>query len=404
MADIVVIGAGPAGLAAAIAASEKGRKVTVLDRNQWLGGILPQCIHDGFGVLEKGVSLTGPEYAGQYIKKARERGVDIRSSTMVLELEAGKGKNRVRAIGPGGIMELRPRAIILATGCRERTRWAAMIPGTRPSGIYTAGVAQAMINLYNRAVGRKVVILGSGNVGLIMARRMTLEGAEVKGVVEIMPYATGLPRNVVQCLEDYNIPLHLSHTITNIKGRSRLTGITMAKVDKDMKPIQRTEMDVECDTLLLSLGLVPENELAKALGVEMDPLTGGPRVDQDMETSIDGVYACGNCLHVHDTVDMLTEEAALAGRSASSITIHRPEGARLIPGRNVSYVVPQWVHGPGKVIVSLRAKRPMESGAVLSIAGERKRLACAVPSTMIREEIEVTNDMLEGDMEADLIA
>jgi len=405
--DVAVIGGGPAGLIAAAAAKENGaEKVYLLDRNHWLGGILPQCIHDGFGVGEMGESLTGPEYAEICLERAEKLGVTIMNETMALNLEG----TSITAVNREGVHRIEAKSVVVATGCREKTRWIAMIPGTRPSGVYTAGVAQAFINLYNRMIGKKVVILGSGNVGLIMARRLKLEGAEVIGVVEILPYATGLPRNVVQCLEDYNIPLLLSHTVTEIHGQERLEGVTISQVDEHLKPIKGTERYIECDTLLLSLGLLPENELLKSAGALLDPRTGGPVVNQDLETSLPGVFSCGNSLHVHDTVDMLAEEARLAGKNAALYEMRKGplKVIEVLPGQNVSYVLPQRIDRSGKVVISLRARTTMKEGALLSVSDERKeifrkKLRSAIPSTMIRIRADITEDVLNGEnLEVDI--
>ena len=395
--DVAVIGGGPAGLAAAISAKENGAEnVVVIDRNSWLGGILPQCIHDGFGVEETGVSMTGPEYAEKYIKLAEEKGVQFMKETMVLSFNR---KLQIIAVNSKGMHKINSRAIILATGCREKTRWHAMIPGTRPAGIYTAGVVQAFINLYNIMPGKKVVILGSGDVGLIMARRLTLEGAEVVAVVEILPYASGLPRNVVQCLEDYNIPLFLNHTITYIGGKERLEYVIVSKVDENMIPIPSTERKIECDTLLLSLGLIPENELAKEAGIEIDELTGGAIVDQNFETILPGVFACGNCLQVYDTVDMLSADAKIAGmRAAERIRKARKESKELkvIPGKGVRYVIPQKVSYPGVISLTLRVKKPMEGVTLHVIAGKeellKKRLLWANPANMIKINVNIPEE------------
>jgi len=405
--DVVVIGAGPAGLSAGIAARELGaKKVVVIDRNDWLGGILPQCIHDGFGVEETGVSLTGPEYAERYAAKAEKLGVELMTETMVIEM--GKDR-RLTAVNKDGVHTIRASSVVLATGCRERTRWHALIPGTRPKGVYTAGVAQGLVNLHNKMVGKRVVVLGSGNVGLIMARRMVLEGAKVLAVVEILPFATGLPRNIVQCLEDYEIPLYLSHTVTRIHGREALEKVTISQVDKNMRPVAGTERDLECDTLLLSLGMVPENELARSIGIELDPRTGGPVVNESLLTTAPGFFACGNCLHVHDSVDVLVKEAAAAGTAAALASA--PKAPRLgpgprqgpcltiRPGKNVSYVVPQRVDGPGTFHLSLRPSLPTKKPVDLKVlAGGKevfkKRLPCALPSTMIRARVTITGEAL----------
>ena len=341
--DVAVIGGGPAGLAAAVSAQEHGVKnVVILDRNSWLGGILPQCIHDGFGVEETGTSMTGPEYAEKYIKMAEKQGIDVMKETMVLQFNK---KLEITAVNKKGLHKIRAKSIVLAMGCREKTRWNVMIPGNRSSGIYTAGVAQAFINLYNIIPGKNVVILGSGDVGLIMARRLKFEGANVLGVVEILPYASGLPRNVVQCLDDYDIPLFLNYTVTCIDGKERLEQVTIAQVDDKMNIIPGTEKKIRCDTLLLSLGLVPENELASDVGIEIDTVTGGPIVNQYLETTLAGVFACGNCLQVYDTVDVLSADAKNAGKNAAkNLTIQKEDkkiSAKIVPGKGVIYVVPQ---------------------------------------------------------------
>lgn len=314
--DVVVIGGGPAGLAAALSARECGAEgVLILERDRELGGILNQCIHNGFGLHIFKEELTGPEYAKRYIHKVNQLKIEYKLNTMVLEI--GRDKVITATNRQDGIFQIQAKAIVLAMGCRERPRGALNIPGYRPAGIFTAGTVQRLVNMENYMPGKEVVILGSGDIGLIMARRMTLEGAKVKVVAELLPYSGGLKRNVVQCLNDYNIPLKLSHTVTDIHGRERITGVTIAKVDCMGKPIQGTEEYYACDTLLLSVGLIPENELSRELGVEMNPVTNGPVVDEQLETSVSGVFACGNVLHVHDLVDYVSEEAAAAGRNAA---------------------------------------------------------------------------------------
>ena len=396
LVDVAVIGGGPAGLSAAVSARDHGAdQVVVIERNSWLGGILQQCIHDGFGVEETGKSLTGPEYAEQYINMALQRNVQIMPETMVVEL---REKREIVAVNSNGLHNIKAKSVVLAMGCRERTRWNTMIPGTRPSGIYTAGVAQSFINLQNIMVGRKVVIVGSGDVGLIMARRLKLEGAEVVAVLEILPYPSGLLRNVVQCLEDYDIPLLLNHTVTNIEGKERVEEVTISRVDKNMEPIPGTEKQIKCDTLLLSLGLIPENELSRMAMVEINDRTGGPSVNQELETNVPGIFACGNCLHVHDTVDMLSLEARKAGKSAVKYITDTERKQyenviHVVPGEGVRYAVPQRIDRSGKAGLMLRAKKPMEPATLQVTAGNRslliKKLRCVTPSSMIKVDIVV---------------
>lgn len=317
--DLIVIGGGPAGLAAAISAKKEGiNDILILERDNELGGILNQCIHNGFGLHTFKEELTGPEYAARFIAQARELEIPYKLQTMVLDISMDGDNKRVTAMNrKDGLLSLTARTVILAMGCRERPRGALNIPGYRPAGIYTAGTAQRLVNMDGYMPGKEVVILGSGDIGLIMARRMTLEGAKVKVVAELMPYSGGLQRNIVQCLEDYGIPLKLSHTVIDIHGKDRVTAITLAQVGPDRKPIPGTEEVIPCDTLLLSCGLIPENELSENLGVALSGVTNGPIVNESLETNIPGVFACGNVLHVHDLVDYVSDEAARAGRHAA---------------------------------------------------------------------------------------
>ena len=318
--DLVIIGGGPAGLAAAIAAKEAGvEDLLILERDSVLGGILNQCIHNGFGLHTFKEELTGPEYADRYIEKVKTLNIPYKLNTMVVDLAAENGLKKVTVMNrQEGLYEIEAKAVILAMGCRERPRGALNIPGYRPAGIYSAGTAQRYVNIDGRMPGKEVVILGSGDIGLIMARRMTLEGAKVKLVAELMPYSGGLKRNIVQCLDDFGIPLKLSHTVVDIKGKERVEGITIAQVDENAKTIPGTEEEVACDTLLLSCGLIPENELSDSLGVNMNPVTGGPLVNESLETNKEGVFACGNVLHVHDLVDYVSQEAEQAGKKAAA--------------------------------------------------------------------------------------
>ena len=314
--DIVIIGGGPAGLAAAIAAKKEGvDSILILERDKELGGILNQCIHNGFGLHTFKEELTGPEYAARFIDQAAELGIEYKLRTMVTNISPDKVVTALNR--EEGLFSIQAKAVVLSMGCRERSRGALNIPGYRPAGIFSAGTAQRLVNMEGYMPGREVVILGSGDIGLIMARRMTLEGAKVKVVAELMPYSGGLKRNIVQCLDDYGIPLKLSHTVVEIRGKERVEGVTLAQVDGKGKPIPGTEEDYDCDTLLLSVGLIPENELSGDMGVEMNPVTSGPKVDERMQTNIEGVFACGNVLHVHDLVDFVSEEAAAAGRNAA---------------------------------------------------------------------------------------
>lgn len=349
--DVAVIGAGPAGLAAACAAYQNGaKKILVIDRDKEAGGILNQCIHNGFGLHYFKEELTGPEYAGRFIELLKSTSAELMLDTMVLQVTQNK---ELYLINPeNGYFSVKAKAVVLAMGCRERTRGAIGIPGTRPAGIFTAGSAQRYVNIEGYMVGKKIVILGSGDIGLIMARRMTLEGAKVIACVELMPYSNGLNRNIVQCLNDYNIPLYLSHTITEIKGDRRVEGVTVQKVDNHGKPIAGTEMNFDCDTVLLSVGLIPENELSKAAGIKLDPRTKGPAVYENMETSVPGIFACGNVVHVHDLVDFVTAESQRAGAAAAVYCQKAEQGSQedgdsivIENGEHVGYTVPQQIRG-----------------------------------------------------------
>jgi NADPH-dependent 2,4-dienoyl-CoA reductase/sulfur reductase-like enzyme len=396
--DVAVIGGGPAGLAAAISAKENdANQVLILDRNSWLGGILPQCIHDGFGIEETGKSMTGPEYAEKYIDLAKEKNIKIMNETMVLQLDKNK---EIIAVNKKGLYKIKANAIVLAMGCREKTRWSAMIPGDRPSGIFTAGVAQSFINLYNLMPGKNIVILGSGDVGLIMARRLKFEGANVLGVVEFLSYTSGRPRNVVQCLDDYDIPLFLNHTITSIIGRERIEQITIAQVDKNFNPIFNTQKKIKCDTLLLSLGLIPENELSKNVNIQIDELTGGSIVDQYLQTSNEGIFACGNCLQVYDTVDLLTKDAKRAGKYASKKNNSAKKHVNVIAGKGIRTVVPQRLGKPGIIHFTLRVKTPYESPTLRVKSGDKelleKKLHRTNPANMVEFNINISDEVVKS--------
>lgn len=348
--DIVIIGGGPAGLAAAVSAKRNGiESILVLERDKELGGILNQCIHNGFGLHTFKEELTGPEYAGRFIGQLEEEKIAYKLNTMVMDISEDKVVTAMNR--EDGMLEIQAKAVILAMGCRERSRGALNIPGYRPAGIYSAGTAQRLVNMEGYMPGREVVILGSGDIGLIMARRMTLEGAKVKVVAELLPYSGGLKRNIVQCLDDFGIPLKLSHTVVDIDGKERVEGITIAQVDENRKPIPGTEEHYTCDTLLLSCGLIPENEISRSLGVEISQVTSGPLVNECLETNVEGVFACGNVLHVHDLVDFVSEEAGAAGKHAAEYVKngakHLPSDAKDIPitaTEGVRYTVPKTIN------------------------------------------------------------
>ncbi|MBR3973405.1 MAG: FAD-dependent oxidoreductase [Oscillospiraceae bacterium] len=378
--ELVIIGGGPAGLAAAVAAYKAGvTDILILERDNELGGILNQCIHNGFGLHTFKEELTGPEYADRFIQQVKELDIPYKLNTMVLDLAADKTVTAMNR--EDGLFQLHPKAVVLAMGCRERPRGALNIPGFRPAGIYTAGTAQRLVNMEGFMPGRKCVILGSGDIGLIMARRMTLEGAEVKVVAELMPYSGGLKRNIVQCLDDYGIPLKLSHTVVDIKGKERVEGIVIAQVDDKMKPISGTEIEYECDTLLLSCGLLPENELSRAAGVSINPLTNGPRVNENLETNVPGIFAAGNVLHVHDLVDFVSEEANAAGRHAAEYVLGNQEvGGKTLPIRTsggVRYTVPveirpEALNPEGKVTIRFRVGAVYQNKRIVIYAGDKQ--------------------------------
>ncbi len=427
--DVAVIGAGPAGLAAGIGAREGGaERVVIIERDFMTGGILPQCIHNGFGLHNLSRDLTGPEYAEIYAEKAAALGIEIKLETMVLEvIPAGKVTpsgladfHTVTGVsGSEGLICIKAKAVILAMGCRERTRGNIMLPGTRPAGIFTAGLAQRFTNIEGYLPGKNIVILGSGDIGMIMARRLTFEGASVKAIVEVMSFLGGLSRNRVQCLDDFNIPVYLNHTVTYIRGNSRVEGVEIAEIDDEKKIIEGTRRFIECDTLLLSVGLIPENELTEKAGIKIDPKTKGPEVDSTFQTSADGIFACGNVMHVSDLVDYVSEDGIAAGKAAAqwAKTAGKVSGKRtpearqqFLPGKNVSYVVPQAVYVEPDYAVkndntenihfklSFRVTKPMRNAKIMltqgeSIIHESKVKTIVRPGEM--ERIEVTDILLK---------
>ncbi len=402
--DLVVVGAGPAGLAAAYSAWENGvRNIAILERDKISGGILNQCIHNGFGLHYFKEELTGPEYAQKFVDMVANTDITVMTDTMVLEISEDK---KVFALNSEGYFTIQAKSIILAMGCRERTRGAIAIPGHRPVGIYTAGTAQRYVNMEGYMVGKRVVILGSGDIGLIMARRMKLEGAEVLAVVELMPYSNGLNRNIVQCLNDYDIPLYLSHTVTDIYGETRLEKVVISKVDENRAPIAGSEIEFDCDTLLLSVGLIPENELSKSAGIDIDAKSNGAVVFDDMQTSVPGIFACGNVLHVHDLVDFVTEESIKAGKAASEYIknnyTHSDDVVSIKNGNLVSYNVPQHIDmqkGNDSFDLFFRVTNVLKGKSIVITSDDgtvlkKKKKAFLLPAEM--EKVLLDKSMLKG--------
>ena len=405
MVELVIIGGGPAGLAAAYSAWQHGlRDILILERDAELGGILNQCIHNGFGLHRFGQQLTGPEYAGRYIEMLRTTGVRVKLGTMVLEVTPDK---QVHCVSRSkGYQIIQAKSIILCMGCRERTRGAIGTPGTRPAGIYTAGAAQRYVNMEGYLVGRRVLILGSGDIGLIMARRMTLEGAHVQAVFELMPYPSGLPRNIVQCLDDYNIPLYLSHTVTEIHGRDRLTGVTISEVDANRRPIPGTEKEYKCDTLILSVGLIPENKLLEDAGIAIDPHTNGAVVDENLQTNVPGVFSAGNVLHLHDLVDFVSMESEALARHAAAYV----EGKGIDPctldvkcGEGVGHTIPQKVSGKNDFSLSLRVRNHYRDCRIVvrqnGVEVAAKKMKKAIPAEMIQFKVSAAKLQETGALE-----
>lgn len=398
--NVVVIGGGPAGLGAAVEAKKNGAEnILIIERDRELGGILNQCIHNGFGLHVFKEGLTGPEYAGKFIEMVKSENIDHMLNTMVLNISEYKS---IEALGEDGLINIQADAVVLAMGCRERTRGAIDIPGYRPAGVYTAGAAQRLSNMDGYMVGKEIVIYGSGDIGLIMARRMTLEGAKVKAVVEINPHSSGLSRNIVQCLDDFDIPLKLSTSISYIHGKERVSGVTLSKLDENRNPIERSDEYIDCDTVLLSVGLIPENELSIGAGVSLDIKTSGPIVNNTMATNIDGVFACGNVVHVHDLVDFVTKESKIAGKNAALYSLNKLEKSKIvetIAGKGIGYIVPQYINIDSKDDVNLfmRVQNICQNKKLVVRSGdnivlEKKRLHM-IPSEM--ESINLKYDILK---------
>lgn len=403
-ADLVIIGAGPAGLAAAFSAAQNGvKKILIVERDKQAGGILNQCIHSGFGLSYFKQELTGPEFALRLCQRVEdEKNIGFMFDAMALSVSP----NRVTALSAQkGLVNIETKAVILAMGCRERTRPAIAVPGTRPSGVMTAGLAQRYINIEGKMIGKRAVILGSGDIGMIMARRLTLEGAKVLACLEIMPYSSGLARNIAQCLDDFGIPLLLSHTVTGIHGRERLSGVTVSKVDAKLRPIKGTEFRYDCDTLLLSVGLIPENELSAAAGVMLDPVTKGPVVFDNNETNIPGIFACGNVLQVHDLVDYAAEEGERAGKSAAEFIYKRTQNIlpeiKIAAGENVGYAAPQKLRtGDGEADICFRVKQPVKKGETVITSGgkEIRRIKRAYMSPGEMERFKLQKSLISEDV------
>lgn len=407
-AEAVIIGGGPAGLAAAVRLWEKGiRDILILEKEHQLGGILRQCIHDGFGLTRFGETLSGPEYAQRFIDEVEEKKIPYITDITVIDISRDKV---ITAASKDGLLEIQAKAVILTMGCRERTRGAISIPGQRPAGVYTAGVAQSYINLQNKMVGREVVILGSGDIGMIMARRMTLEGAHVQAVFEVQPYASGLPRNIEQCLNDYGIPLYLSHTITEIKGKERLEGVVVSQVDGHMQPVPGTEKEYHCDTLILSVGLIPENELSLAAGVVLDGRSKGAVVDENHQTTVPGIFAAGNVLQVHDLVDFVSMEAESLADSVSNYLENGelPEcSIDVVTDGNVTHTIPQKISGEADFKLSMRVRKPVKSCTIrLSQNGKtvlEKKMKKAIPAEMIQLPVKAEKLEKNGNLEVSVV-